>query len=131
MNGAACVDGACDCPSGYAGDSCNYEARSFFYGTYNVHDICSLTGVSDYTVNISGDSGQLYKVNIANFANAFSNYVIATINGAQLNIAAQSPDNDGRIVSGSGTRSVNTIQMSYSIAGSTGTNVCDQSTWEK
>ena len=125
------MDGGCECPNGYSGDSCNYESRSFYYGTYNVHDVCSLTGVSDYTVNISEVPNQLFQVYIANFANSFSNLVIATINGTQINIAAQSPDNDGRILSGSGTRSENTIQMSYSIADGSGVNTCDQSTWEK
>ena len=131
VNGGACVDGHCDCPSGYSGDSCNYETRSFFYGTYNVHDVCTLTGVSDYTVNISEVPGQLLKVYIANFANSFSNNVTATISGNHISIATQSPDNDGRVLTGSGTLSVNTIQMSYSIAGATGTNTCDQSTWVK
>ena len=95
------------------GDSCNYETRSFFYGTYNVHDVCTLTGVSDYTVNISEVPGQLLKVYIANFANSFSNNVTATISGNHISIATQSPDNDGRVLTGSGTLSVNTIQMSY------------------
>lgn len=131
LNGGTCIDGSCDCPSGYQGDSCNYETRSFFYGTYNVHAICSSSGVTDYTSNISSIPGDLFKVRIANFGNVFSNYVTATINGNLINIAGQSPDNDGRVVSGSGTLSGNVIQMSYTIAGGTGTDICDQATWTK
>lgn len=131
LNGGTCIDGVCDCPSGYQGDSCNYETRSFYYGTYNVHDVCTITGVSDYTVNISEVPDDLFKVRIANFSNSFSNYVFASINGNLISIGVQSPDNDGRIVSGSGSFANNTIQMSYTISGSSGTNVCDQSTWVK
>ena len=130
-NGGTCIDGTCNCPAGYQGDSCNHETRSFYYGTYNVHDVCTVTGVSDYTVNISEVPDQLTKVYIANFANSFANNVIASVNGNQITIAVQSPDNDGRLVSGSGTLSQNTIHMSYSISGSTGTNTCDESTWVK
>lgn len=131
LNGGTCIDGSCDCPTGYQGDSCKYETRSFFYGTYNVHATCSATGINNYTCNISEVSGDLFKVRIANFANSFSNYVTATINGNLINIASQSPDNDGRIVSGSGSLSGNVIQMSYTVAGGSGTDVCDQSTWTK
>jgi hypothetical protein len=96
-----------------------------------VHDVCTQTGISDYTVNVSGVPDELFKIRIANFANAFANYVIATINGNQINIASQDPDGDGRIVTGSGTIGGNTIQMSYSIAGGSSSNVCDESTWIK
>ena len=75
--------------------------------------------------------GQLLEVNIANFGNAFSNDVTATVNGTHITIASQSPDNDGRLVSGSGTLAGNTIQMSYSIAGATSTDICDETTWVK
>lgn len=131
LNGGTCVDGVCSCPSGYQGDSCNYETRSFYYGTYNVHELCSATGITDYTANISEVPGDLFKVRIANFANSFSNYVIASVNGNLISITGQSPDNDGRVVSGSGSYSNNTITMSYSISGGSGTNVCDQTTWVK
>ncbi|MCS6917071.1 MAG: hypothetical protein RMK52_09315 [Chitinophagales bacterium] len=128
-----CLDGACKCAPGYVGDSCSVEWKSLFFGTYNVYDICSLTGISLYTVNIKQDSTGLFKVLIANFANAFAGDVRATVSGNILTIPAQSPDNDHRTVSGSGTfYNQDSLSLSYRIVSTQGwENVCDQSYWKK
>ncbi|MCS6990363.1 MAG: hypothetical protein NZL95_00680 [Chitinophagales bacterium] len=129
----ACVDGRCQCKSGYIGDSCSVEWKSLFFGTYNVYDVCSMTGISMYTVNIKQDSTGLFNVLIANFANSFAGDVQAKISGNTITIPLQSPDNDHRVVSGSGTfYNQDSISMSYRISSSQGwENICDQSYWKK
>ncbi len=128
-----CIQGVCHCQTGYVGDSCSVEARSLYYGTYNVTDICSQTGFMSYTVNIREDSLDLFRVLIANFGNAFANDVWAEVYGTSITIPSQAPDNDGRMVTGGGTfYNQDSISMYYSIAfPSGGQNVCNQSYWKK
>ncbi len=128
-----CIKGVCHCQQGYVGDSCSVEARSMYYGTYNVTEICSQTGFMSYTVNIRGDSLNLFRVLIANFGNAFSNDVWAEVYGTSITIPSQAPDNDGRMVKGGGTfYNQDSISMYYTIGLPSGVqNVCNQSYWKK
>lgn len=128
-----CVDGVCACAPGYIGDSCTVEWKSLYFGTYNVYDVCSMTGINTYTVNIKQDSTDLFHVLIANFANAFGGDVRARVTGNVITIPLQSPDNDHRSVSGSGTfYNQDSISMSYRIISTSGwENVCNESYWKK
>lgn len=45
-NGGVCVEGACDCATGYEGSDCSTETRAKFVGTYSVTGTvtCPVTG---------------------------------------------------------------------------------------
>ncbi|MBX7107720.1 MAG: calcium-binding EGF-like domain-containing protein [Chitinophagales bacterium] len=132
-NGAICVDGICGCTPGFEGDDCSLEVREKFLGTYNVSDNCSVTGNAHYTVNMSAVDTSVTRVAIANFNGDFGNLVIAVISGDNIEIPIQSPDYDGRSVSGAGIfSSGSTIIWNYTIVSSGGiANNCSNSVWQK
>ena len=132
LNAGTCVDGTCNCASGYEGDDCGTEVRTKFKGTWTASDACSLSGTGSYSVNVSSGSG-IFDVKITNVWNAFVNATNATISGSTISIASQAPDNDGFTVSGTGTINTtgNSIAWQYTVSDGTGaTDVCT-STWSK
>lgn len=132
-NGALCLDGLCGCTTGYEGEDCSLEVREKFMGTYNVTDNCTITGNAMYTVNISAVDTSVTMVKIANFNNDFSNPVNAIISGNYIEIPVQSPDANGRAVSGIGLFSGgSTITWNYTIVAATGIpNDCVDSVWKR
>lgn len=137
VNGTAVASGDncnCDCDAGYEGDDCTTLSRTKFVGTYTVADACSESGAGTYTVTITASSTEVDKVLISNFWGAYSNNVIATVDGNTLTIANQDPDSDGYPVSGTGTYSAtnNTITVNYTVTetASGDTDVC-QATYTK
>lgn len=132
-NGGFCLDGNCGCTTGFEGEDCSLEVREKFIGTYNVTDYCSVTGNVMYTVNIGEVDTNVSLVGIANFNNDFSNLVKASITGSNIEIPIQSPDADGRTVSGAGVFSGGgTITWNYTIVSAGGVpNDCTNSVWNK
>ena len=132
-NGGFCLDGTCGCTTGFEGNDCSLEVREKFLGTYNVQDHCSITGENTYTVNIGPIDTNVAEVQIANFNNDFSNLVTANISGINIEIPVQTPDNDGRSVSGVGIFNNGfTIIWNYTIVSSAGIpNDCTNSVWIK
>ena len=49
-NGGVCVEGACDCASGYEGTDCSTEIRAKFKGTWNVADDGTASAPANYTI---------------------------------------------------------------------------------
>lgn len=109
---------ACDCDAGYEGASCDTLSRDKFLGTWSVNDNCSASGSAVYSVNIAPGTA-VDRILIANFWNAYSAPVVATVSGNTLTIASQDPDNDGYLVSGMGTYSITgttaTISLAYTV----------------
>ncbi|MEO6168238.1 MAG: hypothetical protein ABIO46_09255 [Chitinophagales bacterium] len=132
-NGAFCLDGNCGCTTGFEGEDCSLEVREKFIGTYNVTDYCSVTGNVMYTVNIGEIDTSVTMVAISNFNNDFSNLVKAIITENFIEIPVQSPDADGRAVSGAGIFSGGgTITWNYTIVSAAGVpNDCTNSVWIK
>ncbi|MFN4880458.1 MAG: hypothetical protein ACK5AS_01015 [Bacteroidota bacterium] len=114
-NDGTCNDGTCECIAGYEGDDCSTEMRTKFAGQYSVTDGCSASGAASYTINITSSSSDVSKVLISNFWNLFANNVVATVNGTNLTIANQEPDNDGYKVTGNGTINGNTLTINYTV----------------
>lgn len=132
-NGGTCVEGTCDCATGFEGTSCDTEIRAKFQGTWTASDNCSLSGSDSYVVT-STDGTSIMDVNLTNFWGVFNNPVKASINGNTITIASQAPDNDGYFVSGTGTLTGSTISWSYTITNQNVTpNVSDvcTSSWTK
>ena len=131
LNAGTCVDGTCNCASGYEGDDCGTENRAKFKGAWTAQDGCSLSGSASYGVSVTSGSG-IMDVKITNVWNSFVNVVNATISGSTITIPTQEPDADGFRVSGTGTISTDghTITWSYTVTdtGSGLSDVCT-STW--
>lgn len=132
LNAGTCVDGTCNCASGYDGDDCGTEIRAKFKGSWSAGDGCSITGSNAYVVNVSSGTSIL-EVKITNVWNAFANSVNATVNGNTISIPNQEPDNDGYTVSGQGTISADgqSITWSYTISDGLGLSDVCTSTWTK
>ncbi len=130
-NGGACVDGTCNCADGYSGSDCSTNISANFLGTYNVSEVCP--DITTYTVNVFADTLSIFTVHISGFYHGgFSNPVTATVTNNSIQIAAQDPDNDGRIVSGEGTLvPPYEIDWNYSVSDAVGTVSCSNSKWVK
>ncbi|HYV92407.1 MAG TPA: calcium-binding EGF-like domain-containing protein [Chitinophagales bacterium] len=131
QNNGKCIDGTCDCPAGYSGPNCEFNVSANFLGTYNVTETCP--DLIHYTVNIGVDSFNVSQVKIAGFFNnSFNNLVNATVNQTNITIPFQAPDNDGRVVSGSGSfHPPDEIVWNYTVSGPSGTIDCSNSVWVK
>jgi len=49
-NGGSCVSGACSCPTGYEGTTCQTKTRDRFIGTWTGSDVC---GSGTYTITLT------------------------------------------------------------------------------
>jgi len=125
------ADGACTCDAGYEGDGCSIESREDMIASYTVADACSSSGAASFSVTVSKSSNSADGILISNFWGAFINQVTATVDGDNITIPSQDPDNDGYLVSGNGTYSNGTITLTYSVTDpGNGVDNCN-STWTK
>ena len=110
-----CIDGSCLCNAGYekgADGLCSVEERQKFLGSFTGTESCNNSATSTYTMTIIRGSG-ISQVRIANMWNKFVNGVLAEIDGDEITIGNQEPDNDGFTISGSGRIDGNTIKLTY------------------
>ena len=89
------ADGKCACVTGYeltSAGTCDSVSRNKFLATYNVVDICP-SGTYNYTSTIATSSASVDKVIINHYggyeAGTAQLAVVATVEGAKLNVAAQ------------------------------------------
>lgn len=118
QNGAPCVDGTCNCTTGFSGENCEIENRAKFRSTYNVVETCAISGNFNYQVIISNSSAAADRVLISNFG-GYGESVSATASGNSLTIATQQVAVQGGSLtfSGSGQISGNILTISYSVSG--------------
>ena len=139
-NGGTCVEGVCECPDNYFGDACDvqcvegtfsanvcecnddYEgdacdilSREKFLGAFSVAEVCG-SGSDNYSTTITESSSDESIILISNFYNVFDNPVRATVNGSEITIASQTPDNDLFSVSGSGSINASESQVTISFS---------------
>ena len=133
-NGGSCVDGTCNCATGYEGTKCETEVRKKFIKTWTASDKETVSGdnLPTYTSSIVAGTN-ITEVKISKFSNDFfTKDVIATISGNKIIIASQIPDNDGYKVAGEGT--INTtdgkITWSYSLTDPLGDVLAHTGTWQ-
>lgn len=117
MNNGTCVDGACVCPTGYEGTTCQTESRTKFIKVWNAADQVNSTNLV-YTCSI-GSGTTVTSVIISNdFSDDFFlSPVQATVDGNTITIPDQRPDgsvSDYR-VQGTGTVSGGKINWTYKI----------------
>jgi len=128
------TDCTCDCAAatGYEGDDCNTEMRAKFMGTYSVSEGCT-SGNYSFSSTITGSSSDVSNILIGNFYDSFSNPVIASVNGTDLTIALQDPDNNNIEVSGSGSINADgtIVTITYSLADDMGNSDACTATFTK
>jgi hypothetical protein len=90
-NGGSCLDGACQCASGFEGTNCETSSRAKFIGNYTVLDTAQ--AVASYSCTITASSTDPTKVIISNPANlnliGTNTSVTGTVSGNTLTIAKQ------------------------------------------
>ena len=114
FNGGVYSNGACRCPSGYEGSTCETEMRSRFFGSYNVNESCT-SGNYNYTFRITASSGGVTGVTLRNFAGVPGNFE-AIVDGNSITIPIQTVNIEGIdfSIQGSGQISGNMLMLSYS-----------------
>ncbi len=130
LNGGTCDNGACLCPAGYEGLDCGTEARSKYYGNWQVsNEACTTVFPGTYTITITagGNSG-IDSVEITGLFH-IPNPVTAGVSGNNLIIPSQ-PFSFATI-SGSGTLSGTTLTLNYTMAGGAGSETCPASAFVK
>lgn len=137
-NGGTCIDGSCECATGYEGTKCETAANLKWAG--NPYAVVSCQTPPNYNTSItaSSDVSKIIITNIANLnlINSNTTTVVATVSQSSVTITRQTPTGlVGLQVEGTGTRSSNgVITMSYTVYdGSTSTVVggCSNTTWTK
>jgi hypothetical protein len=103
-------NGNCVCDDYYEGDACDTEERIKFYGAYDVDEDCGSNGSFTYASTIKANSGNIYKVEISKLYQEFSNPIIAEVDGYDITIASQQPE-DGFTISGSGSMSADGTEI--------------------
>jgi hypothetical protein len=119
-NGGTCIEGTCDCLTGYEGAECSTETRAKFIGTYTVagSSACPTTGngtISSLTLPISNSSSAANKI-VINFAGA---NIVATVSGSGFTIDPNQTYTAGGVVytyTGSGSITNTTINITLSEA---------------
>ncbi len=90
-NGGTCVDGVCECPTGYYGNGCQNSWSSVFIGTYNCTKTCnpSISGCtapwqSSITVDATNGGNT---VDISDFGGCTTLIAVATVDTAVDSVA--------------------------------------------
>ncbi len=104
LNNGTCDSGVCLCPTGYQGTTCENQSIDKYLKIWNATDQedGGSTANLSYPAQISQKfSDNIFQVEIANFSDGyFTNKVGAAVEGDQLVIPQQEPDNDGYQVEG-------------------------------
>lgn len=125
-NGGTCVEGDCDCATGYEGTSCETEKRAKFISGYSVSEVCGPDNFS-YPITVSASTTDVSKILISNFG-SYGATVTATVDdsGTSITIAEQTVAVTGGslTVSGTGTISGDVLTINYNVADGTTTDNC-------
>ncbi len=61
-----CIDGICQCDTGYEGNHCLYQVRAKFIGTFTGNEACTITGTEIYSIIIEPNDTNVAAVNFRN-----------------------------------------------------------------
>lgn len=135
LNGGNCdANGACVCPAGFEGTTCQTLSRDKFVGTYNCSDACT-TGSGSYvnTITASNDSVKVNLSNASGLSTALgtTTSVYGTCAGNKITIPSQSVVGaTATTIAGSGTMTGNVIAATYTVTVGTVNDACI-GTWTK
>lgn len=124
-NGGVCIDGTCNCTTGWEGIDCNINSRTKFVKTWNANDTSSNSVTYNYSSKIT-TGNTTHSVFIENFANSISisgTPVILNANVIADKITIPSQNiGTAYLVSGIGTFNANNqIDWTYEITSQNGT----------
>lgn len=113
LNGATCLEGICQCTTGYEGTDCGEAYNSKFVGTYNLStNVCDTVTLNPYPVAIVASATDPAAITVGGlYENPTGTTVNATIgsNTNQFTIESQIFDdnatNDQLTITGTGTLS--------------------------
>lgn len=121
-NGGTCVDGACKCPAGYEGPSCDVKSNAKFIGIFSAVDVCPLAlrqgDDLKYDISILSDNTSPVKMTVIGIANTpptLSLQADISADGKKLEINEQVLS-DNRTYSGTIETNTNgTLSLSFTI----------------
>lgn len=133
-NGGACVDGNCNCTTGYEGTTCQTEVRAKFVKSWTASDknVSDSKDLPTYTSNVVAGT-TVSDVKISKFSDGlFIADVKATVTGTTITVPSQQPDNDGYYVEGSGTYNSTdmTISWTYTITDPAAKKISYTGSWK-
>jgi hypothetical protein len=112
VNGA-CFSGSCLCDDGFVQDV-NEKCTVTFDGNYTATENCT-QGAYTVPLELTGN-----EIRVTNFWDAFAGKVVMKVNGKNITIDRQEPDNDDFFVQGSGSYTVSsagkvTVNLTYTV----------------
>ncbi len=119
-NGGLCVEGDCECATGYSGVSCATLVRASFVGNYNTTESCS-SGSDSYAVTVAAGATDL-TVSIGNLY-AAGLFTTGTVNAdGGITIASQAFGSG--TISGSATKTGGVLTVIYTVTLSGQSDTC-------
>jgi hypothetical protein len=108
------------CDTGYEGSDCKTEVRTKYVGNYSASEVKNGGAAYTYSGSIATSSAGVTAIVIDRIPNAhsfFNTNVKATVNGAAVTIADQTPDNDAYHIAGTGALSGTTLTLTFTVTG--------------
>jgi len=124
LNGGTCLEGTCECPTGYEGTDCGTAVNAKFAGTFNMaSSMCDTTDNNNYPVALIASETDVTAFTIGGiYENGLANTVNATVNlgsTSTFTIPNQTFTDDdlggGFTIEGSGSLEGSTLTITYSI----------------
>ena len=134
LNGGTCLEGTCECPTGYEGTDCGTEINAKFTGTLNMlSSACDTVDNNTYSIKLTPSTTDPAEFTIGGiYQNSLGNTIeaqVSTTNSNEFTIAEQAFEDDtfgaGFTIQGSGSISGSDVTISYSIY-----DVTEQEAWE-
>jgi hypothetical protein len=89
QNDGICIEGTCDCPTGYEGTFCDTKANAKFVGTWSTNETCGGSTGTPYSVTIaaSTDPTIISMENLGNYSCTSGSYSVpGTISGSTITV---------------------------------------------
>lgn len=134
LNGGTCLEGTCECPTGYEGTDCGTEANAKFTGTLNMlSSACDTVDNTSYSIKLTPSATDPVEFTIGGiYDNSLGNTIeaeVSTTNSNEFTIAEQSFEDDilgaGFTIQGSGSINGTEVTIRYSIF-----DVTNSAAWE-
>ena len=120
QNGGECVDGRCECPDGYQGETCQQQERDKFIADFEGQEMCLYTNNPPLVSIASGT--EVTEITITGLYR-YTTAVRAIVDDATFIIPHQ--DFGASTIHGSGSLSSTTLTINYAITGNGNYDECE------